>query len=210
MRRLNVNGIEQPLENLPDYWGKLLEQVDRDADRRGEVVTAVRFDDVEQPAFREEALASCPLTELEAIEIETTARRALIDDALAQGIISCHALATAARDARALFRAGDVAAASRALVEFGEGIRSLVVLVGAVAAACATAFDSIETKGRSVSDEVNDLIRQLEDVVAAQQADDWLTVADILEFEFESALAGWRERFAALRFAVADGRTEAV
>jgi hypothetical protein len=212
MRRLSVNGIQQPFENLPDYWGKLLERIDRDADLRGEVVTAVRFDDVEQPAFREEALA-CPLTELDSIDVETTARRALIDDALAHGVISCHALATAARDARALLRAGDAAAACRALLEFGEGIRSLVVLVGAVAAACGTAFDSVETKGRSVSDDVNALIRQLEDVVAAQQADDWLTVADILEYEFEAGLEGWRARFSALRFAVSavsEGPIEAV
>jgi hypothetical protein len=210
MRRLSVNGIQQPLENLPEYWGKLLESVDRDADLRGEVVTEVRFGDVEQPAFREQALGERPLTEVESIEIETTTRRALIDDALAHGMISCQALATTARDARALFRAGDVAAASRALLEFGEGIRSLVVLVGAVAAACGTAFDTLDAKGRSVSDEVNDLIRQLESVVAAQQADDWLTVADILEYEFEAALAGWRARFAALRFAIPEGRPEAV
>ena len=210
MRQLNVNGIEQPLESLPDYWGKLLERLDRDADLRGEVVTAVRFDHVEQPAFREPVLIECRLTELESIAIETTARRVLIDDALAHGVMSCHALATAARDARALFRAGDAAAASRALLEFGEGIRSLVVLVGAVAAACTTAFDSVDTKGRTVSDDVNDLIRQLEDVVSAQQADDWLTVADILEYEFEAALEGWRTRFTALRFAVSEGPAEAV
>jgi hypothetical protein len=210
MRRVSVNGIQQPFENLPDYWGKLLERIDRDADLRGEVVTAVRFDDVEQPAFREEALCACPLAELDSIEVETTARRALIDDALAHGVISCQALATAARDARALFRAGDAAAACRTLVEFGEGIRSLVVLVGAVAAACGTAFDSAETKGRSVSDDVHALIRQLEDVVAAQQADDWLTVADILEYEFEAGLEGWRARFSALRFAFSEGPTAAV
>jgi len=194
-----VNGIERPLENPPEYWGNLLEWVEQDATARAEVVTAVRFDDVDQPAFRHAALGQCPLTELESIEVETASKRDLVIDALAHGVISADALTIAARETSEMFRRGETAAANQRLAEFGDGIRSLVVLVGAVSAACGGSVDRMDVGGRTVEQEVSGLIGQLEDVVAAQQALDWLTVADILEYEFDPALANWRSLFDGLR-----------
>lgn len=202
MQRLIVNGIERPLENPPEYWGNLLEWVEQDATARAEVVTAVRFNDVDQPAFRHAALGQCPLTELESIEVETASKRELVVDALAHGVISADALTIAARDTSEMFRRGEAAAANQRLAEFGDGIRSLVVLVGVVSAACGTTIDQLNVNNRPVSSDVNDLIGHLEDVVAAQQARDWLTVADILEYEFEPALASWRSLFDGLRSAI--------
>ena len=205
MQRLIVNGTERRLENVPEYWGNLLEWVEQDAAARAEVVTEVRFDDVEQPAFRHAALGQCPLSELDSIEVETASKRALIDDALAHGVMSAHALAAAAKETTGMFRNGNVAAANQRLAEFGDGIRSLLVLVSAVSAACGATLDQLDVSGRTMSAEVNALVQQLETLVEAQQAQDWLTVADILEYEFEPALGTWRSMFEGLRVRTAAG-----
>jgi hypothetical protein len=202
MQRLVVNGSEWTIENLPDSWGKLLEQVDVTAAAGGEVVTAVRFDGIDQPAFRHALLGECPLDHVNSIEIETAARRELIEAALEHGSTSADVLTVAAREVGTMFRRGDLADAHQRLVQFAEGIRTLVVLIGVVEAALGVSAEELDANGRSISDEVTDLMAQLEDVTAAQQAHDWLAIADILEYAFPPMLDYWRSLLEGLRSGV--------
>lgn len=202
MPHVVVNAGEQTVEDLPETWGKLLAGLDRDAAARGEVVTAVRFDGVDEPTFRQPVHATLPLSGFERIEIDTTTPDDLIDEALAEGEVALAALAGAASRTGAAFRSVDLVGANQNLMDLGEGVRSLVGILATSAQALGIDLQQMTTNGRAVAVQIDELSAQLESIIDAQKAHDWLTVADILEYDLEPAIRGWRPVFEMLRSAV--------
>jgi hypothetical protein len=201
MTRLVLNDAEQSVENVPLYWGELLKGLDEHANERGEVVTAVRFDGVDEPTFRQPALVGRPLGEVRTIELETATPADLLDDALVQGAAAAGTLAAAAGDIGSAFRGTDLGEANQRIVELAEGIRSLIWILGTAATARAVSLDDMECNGRALSTQLAQLTVQLASIVEAQRSEDWLTVADILEYDFQPALQAWQPVFDALRAA---------
>lgn len=201
MPRLVLNNTQQPLENMPESWGELLNGLEEEAGRRGEVVAAVRIDGVEEPTFRQLTLAGRGLCDLALIEVETAKPGDLIDDALAQGAMAADTFAVAVSQACQAFRGADLAGANQRLAGLGDGIRSLMSILSTGAVALGVSLDRMDWNGRAVSAQLNELVSQLEAIVEAQQTDDWLTVADILEYDIQPALSTWGPVFDALRSA---------
>ncbi|MDE3155859.1 MAG: hypothetical protein KGN76_12195 [Acidobacteriota bacterium] len=199
MPRLVLNDEDYSLEKQPESWGELLEFFERDASTRGEVVTAVRFDGVEEPTFRGRAVVERPLGEVELVEVETATPGDLIDEALAQGASAIASLVQATGRTGEAFRGADLVGANQQLAELGEAIRSLISILNTGAVALGVSLDRMEWNGRPVSMQLSELVGQLESIIDAQQAHDWLTVADILEYDFQPALSTWGPVFHALR-----------
>lgn len=189
---------------MPQFWGDLLAGLEHDAATRGEVVTAVRFDGVDEPTFREPVQIARDVRGFEVIEIRTENPRALLDDVLGHGASAATALAAAAGRTGEAFRGSDLAQANQGLSELGDGIRTLTDILATSAGVLGVPLHQMEWNGRVVSDRLSELVGQLESVVEAQQAQDWLTVADILEYDFQPALAAWRPVFESLRTPAAD------
>jgi hypothetical protein len=199
LMRLKLNNAEQVRENVPLVWGELLEGLDLDANRRGEVVTAVRFDGVNQPTFRHPTEVVRALADVQLVELETATLGDLLDEALAQGAAAAGALASAAGEIGSAFRGANPVEGNCRMPEFGDGIRSLIWILGAVANAREVSLDQMASNGRAMSTQLAELTAQLVAIVEAQQAEDWLTVADILEYDFKPALQAWQPIFEGLR-----------
>lgn len=199
MLRLMLNDVEQSCENLPKYWGELLQALEEEAGEQGEVVTAVRFDGVDEPTFRDGPYAIVGLRDLASIEVETATRRALIDEALTQGVSAADALAAAAGRTSDTFRGGNIAGANQHLSDLGEGIQTLLIALGTSSAALGVSLDRMEWSGQSVSARLTQMVGQLESMIQAQQSHDWMTLADILEYDVQPSLADCRQVFGALQ-----------
>ncbi len=199
MPRLMLNDVEQSCENLPEYWGALLEGLDQQAAGQGTVVTAVRFDGVDEPTFREAAHTRVGLRDLASIEVETATRRSLIDEALTQGLSAADALAAAAGQTSDTFRGGNLAGANQHLSDLGEGIQTLLTVLGTTSAALGVSLDRMEWSGQPVSARLTQMVGQLESMIQAQQSHDWMTLADILEYDVQPSLADCRQVFGALQ-----------
>jgi hypothetical protein len=199
MTRLMLNDGEQSLDTVPDRWSDLLEGLDQRADAHGEVVTAVRFDGVDEPAYREPAQMDRIVRDIDLIEVQTATPYSLLDDALAEGAAAAGALATAAGGIGSSFRGPNITEANQRLAELGEGTRSMISILGAVASARGIGLDQLEWDGHPLTAQLTALAGQLESIVAAQQSRDWLTVADLLEYEFQPALQAWQPVFDGLR-----------
>ena len=202
MPRLVVNDEDELLQEMPETWGDLLAVLEQTAARRGEVVTAVRFDGVDEPTFTGAAAAGRALAGTDTIEVETAGLHELIDQALAQGSLAVGVLSTAATQTGEAFRGADLAGANQRLAELSEGIRSLLSVLGTGATAVGVDLTRMEWDGRPVAARMRELSGQLEAIVEAQESRDWLTVADILQYDFEPALTGWQPIFEALRSAI--------
>jgi cytochrome c-type biogenesis protein CcmH/NrfG len=86
--------------------------------------------------------------------------------------------------------------------EFANGILSIVWILNTAAAARGVSLALMESNGRAMSAQLSELTGQLIAIVEAQQAQDWLTVADILEYDFKPALRAWQPVFEGLRPAI--------
>ena len=206
MPRLIVNSEEQMPAKWPESWGLLFGRLEAEAVSRGEVVTEVRFDGVDEPTFWQPAQVERPLLHVALVEVITAPQGDLLEDALLQGAMAAGTLAAAAIETGAAFRGTDPATANQQLADLCDGVRSLIALSSAAATAVGLRLDEHDWNGRSGSKQIADLGRQLESIIEAQQSHDWLTVADILEYDFHPALNAWQPVFETLRSAAPASR----
>jgi hypothetical protein len=172
-------------------WANWLDVLDADAPRTGRIVTAVRFDGVDEPAFRATSVLERTLSAFDTIQVDTAPPRDLVAQSLRRGAILAGSLAEAAIAAGRGFRGDDRHDAHAMLPQFVEGIRSIVV----IADACTTALDvqchMLTCEGIPLDEWMHEFGRRLAALLDAEATHDWLTVADSLEYELEPSLRGW-------------------
>ncbi len=172
-------------------WGELLTGLDRQAEPRGAIVVEVRFDGLEEPAFREPAALEHALGGFATVEVTTGPPASLLDRCIDEAITAIGPLCAAATSVGEQYRMYDVSEANNGLVELADGMGSLIAIAGA--ASIATKGDGAEGDSRRAA--LNDLVTELsgyfESLVAAQESQDWITVADILQYDVEPALRRW-------------------
>jgi hypothetical protein len=174
-------------------WGDLLETVDRELARVRRAVTAVRFDGVDQPSFRDDALASRPLTALGRIEADSLDTRTLLHNTLSVAANGLAVLTEGAHRVAGAFRAADAAAANAELVTLVDGVRSLMTLTAAIAAAADVDLESLACGAATGAHAIVSVSDALETLLAWQQTRDRDAIADGLDLELAPALAGWRD-----------------
>lgn len=164
-------------------WGPLLDAVDRHVAPSGEIVAAVRFDGVDEPGFRDGAVLGVVLGSELIVEIETLHPNDLLGNVLDEASRSLPALAASARELAAVLRGAQVDTAARGLGQLAESISNLVQLIAAAAAARGVALDTLTTREGPALPLLRTLDAQMTPLLEAQGAGDWITVADILEYD---------------------------
>lgn len=202
MTKVLVNGAESGIAASAQTLGELLEILDREYQGHGVGVTAIRLDGVEEPALRDLSLAPTPLSTFQVVDVETTKLDELARSALDEASVAVDILGNAADRLGVAFRGADLAAANRDLVEFAVGLGSLVAMTSTVATA--TAFDMYQGKERDESaiDMIDELSARTDALISAQQVGDWVTVADVIEYDISSSLRRWPAVLATMREAV--------
>jgi len=198
MARIVVNGSELATSSAAQTWAEVLDCVDRDVAPRGQIVTAVRFDGVEEPAFRDPTVTARALASLERIEIEAGTPHTLIERCLGEAAATVGSLCDAALQIADDFRGHDIETANRNLAGLADGLRSLMGIIGAAGLALRMDLQTVSCDGRPVSGMVTEFTGFLESLIAAQQSGDWITVADVLQYDIEPALRRWAGVFDAV------------
>ena len=164
-------------------WGPLLAAVDRHVAPSGEIVAAVRFDGVDEPGFRDDAVLGLVLGSELIVEIDTLRPDDLLGNVLDEASRSLPAVAASAIELAGVLRGAQVDAAARGIGQLAETIGNLVQLVVAAASARGLALESLTTSDGPAMPLLRALDAQLPPLLEAQQAGDWITVADILEYD---------------------------
>jgi hypothetical protein len=183
----DVTGVVHPAKT----WGELLDILDAERAVSEDVVTGVRLDGVDTPAFRAPEALSLELDAEAEVYVETTRPADLILNTIDEAEAVSATIIEAALCLGGSFRGKDVSGANRALPAFAESLGSLIVVTSAVAqAACADL--SIIGDGRvSAVQMVNNLIGHTETLLNAQNAQDWTAVADVIEYDIASSVRRW-------------------
>lgn len=199
MVRCLVNDIPRRANSGLKTWGELLDALDGDAASAGLTVTAVRFDGVDQPTFRGEALVDVPLSALDTVDVECTDRHRLLRSVLATAELSLPTLAASAGRLAAVYRAGDLEAARQQLAALIATIRTLTRLTLASSEAAGLPLAAVDCRGESGADVLGAVAVALEALIQHHDAEEWPDVADTLERDLAPTLLHWSAVFDAMR-----------
>lgn len=199
MATVLVNGTAfVPTTPVPS-WGPLLDAVDRHIEPSGEIVAAVRFDGVDEPGFRDAAVLGLVLGSELIVEIDTMPPAALLAGVLDEASRSLPALSASAVALAAALRGASVEPATRSLGQLAESLANLVQLVAASAAARGLGLETLRTTDGPALPILRALDAYLAPLVEAQRAGDWITVADILEYDIAPLMPRFEAVVDALR-----------
>jgi len=198
MARILVNNEATAVENGLNTWGELLDWADRASARRGQLVTAARLDGVDEPSFRDPSFAATPLERVATIEFDAIAPAALVAASVDEARDGLAGLRQHTIDVARRFRGTRVGTANQGLAELTQGLGTLVSLIDTLGGAIGIRIETLAVNGRPVVALIDDLGPSLVAIAASQAQEDWVTVADILEFDLEPALAQCEPLFDAL------------
>jgi hypothetical protein len=182
-----VDGCPRDVDTGLKTWGQLLISLESTNGDEPTLVTAVRFRGVDQPSFRQPAVLASDLGSLGQIEVETASLRTLLASAAETVLGGLDPLAVAARRTGHAFRHADLVAANRGLGEFVGAFRALTELTALV--------HQLKSDDANFDDESRAFLQRLEEalesLIACDMNEDWISVADILEYDIAGMLPDW-------------------
>lgn len=187
MLQISVNGLTRDLGSRPENWGDLLNSLENGDGSERQVVTAVRFDGVAVPTFREAETLGRSLVELGPIDIRTATVDELLHESAQAACDSIAPLKSAAQRIALRLRSGHELAAARDLPELTSSIQTLTTLTAALARAKACVpphradFDALVLR----------CCRLVDGVITRQVRGDWKGVADLIELDLVPTLDAW-------------------
>ena len=191
----DVTGVVHPAKT----WGELLDVLDVQRVVSQDVVTGVRLNGVDTPAFRSPEALAHPLEAEAEVYVETTAPIDLILSTLDEAESVASTIVEAAMCLGGSFRGKDVAGANRALPNFAESLGNLVVVTSAVAQGAGADLNKIGDGRVSAVEMINNLIAHADELLSAQLAKDWSQVADVIEYDIAGTVRRWPTVLKAIR-----------
>ena len=197
MTELFINDVPGQIGASPETWGDLLVSLDEETGRTGLLLTSARFDGVDEPSFRDVEVTARRLSDVRRVDVETATPSAFLRLCLLEtiGPLSNAAEATTALSIR--YRSFDLAGCHDGLVQLANELRGLTQLV-ATLGVMQIDLGSFSSDGVSAADQLERFGAALDAVVTAQESEDWLTVADVLEYDLEPAIRRWIDLFSAI------------
>jgi len=191
MPQILVNDIPQQLETPPKTWGDLLDVLDEQAARSGVILSAARFNGVEEPSFREPSVISRPLGDADRVEVKTAVPNAFLRECLLEAIQPLQDTADSALKLAEIYRGHDLKPGHEGLRTLASDLSAVAVLADMLGGPLAIDLNALSIEGLSAAQHLQQLGQTIDSVVTAQEAEDWVTVADILEYDLEPAIRRW-------------------
>jgi hypothetical protein len=188
MSIFTVNGMAHEVQASLETWGQLLAVLEHGDGPARIVVAAVRFDGVDQPTFRDPEALGLDLRLAAPIDVELSTTGELVASARETALGGLDALAESARQAAEAFRLHDLPRAHRGLADFVATFQLLTTLTAALGRSDTSGLPSVDTSGAECLDRLNSSLGSLIDFDVNQ---DWISVADVLEYEIADLLPQW-------------------
>ena len=190
MLQIFINDVPGRIETPPQTWGDLLVSLDEQVAGNGLLLTSARFDGVEEPSFRDAAVTARRLSDVNRVDVETAAPAAFLRQCLEEAIGPLQQAADATIALSARYRGSDLTGCHEGLTALATELRGLTSLV-AMLGVLQIDLGAFSSEGVAAADQLERFAAALDSVVAAQESQDWLTVADVLEYDLEPAIRRW-------------------
>jgi hypothetical protein len=169
-------------------WAELLEQIDLALDTRGDVISEVRFDGVEQSDYRDAPALRRSLDGIATIDVDAVPPQALMARGLDEARGSIDPIQRGARDLAIGYRKSEIAESNQRLGVLAEAIGNLITIVGAARKVLAVDLATLDVDGSVASAIIGELDTAIAAMGDAHRAGDWVTLADLLEYDIVPVL----------------------
>ena len=193
MPQIYVNDIPQDLAPNPATWGELLDMLDAIAEDEGTILSAARFDGVDEPAFREPAVVQRALNTVRRVDVQTAMPNAFLRECLLEATPSLRECADAITGLADAYRRGELAKGHDGMAQLSADLGALTTLVTMIDGPIGIDLSKLAGETVSAAEQMESLWTTLDAMVAAQAAEDWLTVADVLEYDLEPTIRRWAD-----------------
>ena len=185
MSQLVYNGNLAPINPALQCWQDLLTELESQQLGQNDVIASVHFDGDEVVQFRESQALTTSLSSIDEVRVVALSREEIVRESITQAESYLRSLEAASIEVAELFRCHKVAQANAGLQELLGGIKMYVGLLRGIdlslSGIAASSHDLIDQQ-------LHPLAATLEEQIKAQAKQDWMLVADILEYELAGQL----------------------
>jgi hypothetical protein len=193
MLQVFVNDMPQTIEVPAGTWGDLLKNLEEQVADKGLLLTMARFDGVDEPSFRDPEVTARRLSDVARVEVETATPGAFLRQCLLETIGPLDQAAEMAARLSAVYRRPEVSHGHEGLSRLANELSSLISLVAILGGPLEIDLGALTANGVTVAEQMDEFGAAIDALVAAQESEDWLTVADVLEYDLEPAIRRWIE-----------------
>jgi len=198
MPRTLLDGSDLAVPRAATTWGDLVGHLDTQLEGQGRIVTDVRFDGLDEAAFRDPAVLARPLEDYAVVEVMTGTPASLVERTLDEAGLALADLTRGVAAVAGLCRQKRVAEARQGVSEIAGGLSEFVGVIGATALGLHVDLGALPVGGTTVSTMIDALGARVEAIAAAQHASDWDTAARLLDDDLRPSLSRWQDVLAAL------------
>ena len=142
--------------------------------------------------------AGVQLSDIHTLEIETAAREHVARQFLEYGVGQLGVMMQAAERISELFRIGDEGEANKHLAEFLESLRLLMEMLVKGEEILQADLSAVPFRGGTLEAGLQQLSEMMDRMIRVQEGEDWMVLADLVEYELVPLLNGWKEVLPAL------------
>ncbi len=133
------------------------------------------------------------------LEVETLSSRKVALHFLANAEAFLDPITDSVLRVAELFRVADEREASQHYLHILDSLQLLLQTLDMSRQTLNLDFQRVSWKGQSAEDRLNRLATLVQDMLTAQETQDWVLLADVLQYDLAPELQGWREHVPALR-----------
>jgi hypothetical protein len=191
MATLIIDGQEHSARKAPKTVGDLVAAADDWLAPSGRIVTILRLDGVDEPAFREPQIVELSADTVSEVAIESGTPTGLAMRCLQEAGDALSSLAEAADSVAVLYRLGEIAQANRELAAITDGIGTALAITGAASLGLGMDLGAMATSEGTLGELTVATSQELEGLITAQLESDWEATADLLNRGLSPTLRRW-------------------
>jgi len=165
----------------------------------GKVITAVKLNGTGYSEKNPHDAARIPLKDIKTLEVDTMSAKEMARHFFTNGGKYLDPLIKGAEKISELFRVADETEANEHYVEYLENLRLFLQMIAQCTDALHLDLSAIPFQKATVKEEVQKLSDVVDQMLKVQENEDWVMLADLLEYELIPLLKGWNEILAVLQ-----------
>ena len=187
--KLLVNGKEETVSHMGETLGDLLLHIEKEGVPQGNVVRSIKIDGQESSPDLPEAQKT-PLSEIATLEVEISSLSDIINKNIENADAYLIRLIPGIEKSVELFRMGNEQEANKFFINIIDGIDWLSQVLDMILTAKAISPDTV-FDGKSIQDRRASLGDLTQQMVDANKNQDWVLLADLLEYEILPYYQEW-------------------
>lgn len=191
--KILVNGMEKNFSDGGKTLGDLLDHILKQEPSVGNIFGAIRLNEKEVLEDAPE-IRQIPVSQIETLETEILSLNQILEKNIVNAQDYLKKLIPGVQKASDLFRSGNEQEANKFFINIIDGMEWFSQVVDSIAKAADFESDTVILDKKSFQDRQDHLVTMTRQMVEANQNQDWVLLADLLEYEILPYYADWGEQ----------------